>query len=60
VKEVKAWARARGLQELASDCDVANTASQRFHEALGFAEIQRSICFRRELGPEPEGESSDP
>jgi aminoglycoside 6'-N-acetyltransferase I len=43
------WARARGLAELASDCDVANQASLRAHQALGFAEVARVICLRKGL-----------
>jgi aminoglycoside 6'-N-acetyltransferase I len=44
------WARARGLREIASDCDLDNEASLRAHEALGFAEAVRVICLRKALG----------
>jgi aminoglycoside 6'-N-acetyltransferase I len=50
VRQAEAWAQARGLTELASDCEVGNEASRAFHIAGGFEEVQRSICFRRDLG----------
>jgi len=51
VREAENWARSRGLSEFASDCDVENHASQSFHSATGFEEVQRSVCFRRDLSP---------
>ena len=52
VKEAEAWACSSGFTELASDCDVGNAGSRAFHGALGFAEVQRNICFRRILSQE--------
>jgi len=52
VREAERWARTRGLSEFASDCDVQNRASQWFHSAAGFEEVQRNVCFRRDLTPE--------
>ena len=49
VGEAETWARSAGLVELASDCEVDNVASQAFHRAVGFEEVQRSVCFRRDL-----------
>ena len=43
------WARARGCREFASDCELTNDASLRFHLALGFEEVNRIICFTRKL-----------
>jgi aminoglycoside 6'-N-acetyltransferase I len=43
------WGRARGCTELASDTELANAASASAHEALGFVEIERIICFRKAL-----------
>lgn len=49
VQQAQKWARAQGFTELASDCEIDNEASQAFHRAAGFAEVARSVCFRREL-----------
>jgi len=50
VKAVEAWAQERGCTEFASDCDINNQQSQRMHAALGFAETQRVVLFRKVLG----------
>lgn len=49
VQAGEVWARSVGLSELASDCELENTGSEAFHLAIGFDEVQRSICFRRSL-----------
>jgi aminoglycoside 6'-N-acetyltransferase I len=43
------WARARGLTEMASDALLFNMASAAAHRALGFVEVERIVCFRRDL-----------
>ena len=43
------WARARGCREFASDCELDNTDSLRFHLGIGFEEANRIICFTRRL-----------
>ena len=45
----EAWAREQGCSEFASDCELTNTASLAFHQALGFAEANRIICFTKPL-----------
>jgi aminoglycoside 6'-N-acetyltransferase I len=50
VAAVEGWARSRGHRELASDTDLDNLASQRAHEHLGFAEIERLVLYRKTLG----------
>ncbi len=45
-QRVIAWARALGLSELASDALLENTASHRFHAAIGFEETERAVYFR--------------
>ena len=52
VQTGKDWARAHGLRELASDCDIENRESEAFHLSVGFTEAQRSICFRLDLDSE--------
>jgi aminoglycoside 6'-N-acetyltransferase I len=43
------WARAKGCTEMASDRELANEASGLFHEALGYEEVERIVCFRKVL-----------
>lgn len=43
------WAKERGCREFASDCEIGNQASFRFHRAMGFAEANRIVCFTKKL-----------
>ena len=43
------WARARGLTEMASDSLIENEISIKAHDALGYEEVERIVCFRRSL-----------
>ena len=43
------WTRSRGCTEFASDCELENIQSQFFHEALGFREANRIVCFVKHL-----------
>lgn len=43
------WAIQAGCQEFASDCELTNEESRKFHLALGFQEINRIICFTKKL-----------
>jgi len=49
VGAAEAWARERGLRELASDTQLANTDSQLAHEATGFVEVERLVAYRKVL-----------
>ena len=49
VRAGEAWARAKGCRELASDALLENDVSQQAHEALGFAEVERSVHYRKDL-----------
>lgn len=49
VSECEAWARSMGCSEFASDCELTNTDSLRFHLGIGFEEANRIICFRKTL-----------
>ena len=49
VAEVARWARACGCSELASDALLENAASHAAHRALGFAETERVVFFRKRL-----------
>jgi aminoglycoside 6'-N-acetyltransferase I len=48
-ERVAAWAHTLGATELASDALLDNTDSHAMHRALGFAETQRVVFFRRTL-----------
>jgi aminoglycoside 6'-N-acetyltransferase I len=49
VKASEQWARNQGCTEFASDTDIDNEVSAAAHQALGFTEMSRLICFRKEL-----------
>ena len=44
---VERWAIAAGCQEFASDAHLHNALGQRVHEALGFAETERVVYYRK-------------
>lgn len=43
------WAKEQGCEEFASDCELTNGASLRFHLNMGFDEANRVICFTKRL-----------
>ena len=43
------WAREKGCSEFASDRELENMDSLRFHLAMGSEEAGRIICFRKQL-----------
>lgn len=43
------WAKEKGCTEFASDCELDNTGSLKFHMAMGFEEAGRIICFTKKL-----------
>ncbi len=45
----EAWAKEKGCSEFASDCELENSQSLRFHLNMGFAEANRIICFTKKL-----------
>lgn len=49
VRAAEAWALARGLREIASDAEIDNVASQSAHRALGFAEVDRAVHYRKAI-----------
>ncbi len=50
VGAVEGWAREQGCSEFASDAPIGNLVSADMHRALGFAETQRVVFFRKVLG----------
>ena len=49
LSECEKWAKEKGCTEFASDCELDNENSFRFHMSLGFEEVNRIICFRKKL-----------
>ena len=45
----EAWARTRGCSEMASDRELGNSVSGAFHEAVGYQETVRMVCYRKSL-----------
>lgn len=45
----EAWAKTMGCGEFASDCELTNTESLKFHLHMGFSEANRIICFAKKL-----------
>ncbi len=43
------WARSQGCTEFASDAEADNTVSIEAHKALGFEDVGRIRCFRKDL-----------
>lgn len=43
------WAKSKGSREFASDCELNNTESLKFHLQIGFEEANRIICFKKNL-----------
>jgi len=50
VAECEAWATENGCTMFASDCELDNTDSEKFHLSIGFEEVNRSIHFAKMLG----------
>jgi len=49
VNFAKQWAVKHGCQELASDCELDNDVSRKFHNKVGFEEANTIVCFTMEL-----------
>ncbi|HEY4380950.1 MAG TPA: GNAT family N-acetyltransferase [Acidobacteriaceae bacterium] len=49
VRAAEDWARSHGCQEMASDVLIDNERSQKAHHALGFAEVDRCVHYRKSL-----------
>lgn len=43
------WAKEQGCTEFASDCELTNDDSLKFHLKMGFEEANRIICFTKKL-----------
>lgn len=43
------WAKEQGCTEFASDCELVNKDSVKFHLKTGFEEANRIVCFTKKL-----------
>jgi len=43
------WSRGKGCVEFASDIELENVDSMKFHIRIGFEEVNRLICFAKKL-----------
>lgn len=49
LKACQEWAQESNCLEFASDCELNNLDSLAFHIKMGFMEVNRIICFKKEL-----------
>lgn len=49
LRECEKWAKSKKCTEFASDCELDNSDSFKFHSAMGFDEANRIICFKKSL-----------
>lgn len=49
VEACEDWSREQGCTEFASDCELTNTMSLKFHLSVGFEEAGRNIHFAKKL-----------
>ncbi len=49
INAAETWAIANGFSELASDSQLDNHRSIHAHQALGFVEVDRVVCFIKKL-----------
>jgi aminoglycoside 6'-N-acetyltransferase I len=51
IEAVERWGRDLGCAELGSDTYLDYSESQKMHEALGFEEMERVVCYRKVIAP---------
>jgi aminoglycoside 6'-N-acetyltransferase I len=49
VAAAEAWARSRGCSEMASQALLENSEGQAAHTHIGYAEVERQVCYRKPL-----------
>jgi aminoglycoside 6'-N-acetyltransferase I len=49
VKAGEEWAAARGFREIGSNAELENTVSIEAHMCLGYREVERNVCFLKQL-----------
>jgi aminoglycoside 6'-N-acetyltransferase I len=43
------WSKEKGCRQVASDCELVNTNSIEFHKRSGFSEVNRIVCFVKNI-----------
>ncbi len=49
VNACEKWAKTMGCSEFASDCELTNVNSLKFHLSMEFDEVNRIVCFRKDI-----------
>ncbi len=49
IKHAEQWAKKQGCKELGSDAELRNTASQKFHENVGFKKAGTNVHYIRKI-----------
>ncbi|ADB38349.1 aminoglycoside 6'-N-acetyltransferase [Spirosoma linguale] len=49
IRVAEDWARQKGLTQLGSDTEITNSSSIDFHRKAGFQEVERIVCFIKDL-----------
>lgn len=49
IRRSEEWAKQKGLTQIASDTEIANKTSIDFHKKAGFDEVERIVCFIKDL-----------
>lgn len=49
ISVAEAWAREKGIKQLASDAELTNVQSINFHKQVGFTEAGKIVCFIKNL-----------
>jgi len=49
VEAVEAWAKQQGYTVLGSNAEIDNETSDKFHKAIGFREVDRTINYLKDL-----------
>ncbi|MBU5592783.1 GNAT family N-acetyltransferase [Clostridium sp. MSJ-4] len=49
VRNGEKWAKAKGCTEMGSDVELHNVDSYNFHKSIGYTEMNRIICFLKDI-----------
>ena len=49
VEACEKWAKEKGCKQFASDCELNNKESIKFHKVIGFKEANRIVCFIKKI-----------
>lgn len=50
VRSGEEWAKSRGCTQMGSDVEFHNVESYNFHKKIGYTEVNRIICFLKNIG----------